>query len=259
MQTHQKMQSSMTVLSICMAFVLFFSSCQEETEKVSPKAEEPTDELVSFLVKSGFNEKDIELENDTYVIGGDILIDKSEVEKYVANGTALETDPSTEHYRGYYLVSSSNVSNMRFYISSSVPSSWVTAIYEAVDAWNSVNGTSLYMSITSSSSNAHTTITTGYSSQNWVARAYLPTSNGRPGYNMEINTRYNSLSSGYKKFTIVHEMGHIFGLYHTDQTQGYFINGTPSSDPNSVMNSYVLPWNGFTNGDEDAVQILYPD
>src|SRR5690606_23382986 len=110
----------------------------------------------------------------------------------------------------------------------------------------------------SSSSAANTVINTAYSNQNWVAQAYLPSSNRRPGHTMTINTKYNYLNSGYKLFTIVHEMGHIFGLYHTEQRQGIFIHGTPTTDANSVMNSYVLPWNGFTTGDIRAVQIIYP-
>ncbi|MBL3657619.1 M57 family metalloprotease [Fulvivirga sediminis] len=259
MQNRKGLQSLAAVMSVFMVVLFSFSSCQDESEKVSPKAVESTDELVSFLVKSGFNKEDIELKDETYIIGGDILIDKSEVEKHVDNGTSLEHLPTTEHYRGSYLVKSRYVSNISFYIDSSVPSSWVTAIQGAVNQWNSVNGTSLYLSIASNKSNATTTITTGFSKENWVARAYLPSYNGRPGYNMEINTNYNSLNDDYKLFTIVHEMGHIFGLYHTDQTQGSFIEGTPSNDPNSVMNSYILPWNGFTKGDITAVQIIYPD
>ncbi|GAA0189551.1 hypothetical protein GCM10009122_49990 [Fulvivirga kasyanovii] len=245
-------------LAIVAALSLYFVSCTQEDEVVAPAVEEPSDELVDFLVSSGFSKDEIKLEEDVFVIDDDILIAKDEVQKYVDGNRSDLSDARTEHYRGYYLVSNSYVTNIKFYIDSSVPSSWVTAIQGAVSQWNAVNGTKLYMSIVSSSSNANTVIGTGYSSENWVARAYLPSYNGRPGHTMTINTKYNYLNSGYKLFTIVHEMGHIFGLYHTDQTQGYFINGTPSVDSNSVMNSYILPWNGFTSGDVSAVQILYP-
>ncbi|MBL6449413.1 hypothetical protein JMN32_24085 [Fulvivirga sp. 29W222] len=245
-------------LAIVVALSFYFVSCTHEEEILTPIPEEPSDELVAFLVSSGFNEEEIKLEEDVFVINEDILISKDEVQKYVDGNKSDVSGASTEHYRGSYLVGNSYVTNIKFYIDSSVPSSWITAIQGAVNQWNSVNGTKLYMSIVSSSSNANTIIGTGYSSQNWVARAYLPSYNGRPGHTMTINTKYNYLNSGYKLFTIVHEMGHIFGLYHTDQTQGYFINGTPSVDSNSVMNSYILPWNGFTSGDVSAVQILYP-
>ena len=252
------------VYSIAKVFLLLaviLLSCSPDEEVVPSKEDGASDKLVEFLVNSGFNKDQIKLENDLFVIEEDILIEKAEVERYVAESLKMKPSPNgkTEHWRGPYLVSDTYVTNIKFYISSTVPSSWVTAIQGAVSQWNSVNGTKLFMSIVSSSSSANTVINTGYSSQNWVARAYLPSSNRRPGHTMTINTKYNSLSSSYKLFTIVHEMGHIFGLYHTDQTQGTFISGTPSVDPNSVMNSYVLPWNGFTSGDVAAVQILYPN
>lgn len=233
-------------------------SCTQEEEVITPEIEKPSEELINFLVRSGFHKDEIKLENGIFIIGNDILISREEVEKYAEGHGSAVSNAQTEHYRGYYLVSNSYVTNIKFYIDSSVPSDWATAIHGAVNQWNAVNGTKLYMSVVSSRSSANTVIGTSYSSQNWVARAYLPSYSGRPGHTMTINTKYNYLNSGYKLFTIVHEMGHIFGLYHTDQTQGYFINGTPSVDSNSVMNSYILPWNGFTNGDVAAVQILYP-
>jgi hypothetical protein len=75
---------------------------------------------------------------------------------------------------------------------------------------------------------------------------------------MTINTYYNSLDAGRKLFAMAHEMGHNFGLLHTNQTDGALIPGTPTTDANSVMNSFVLPWNGFTYYDQVAVQVLYP-
>ncbi|ELR69018.1 hypothetical protein C900_05576 [Fulvivirga imtechensis AK7] len=245
-----------SVYAVAFCVVLF--SCNEQEEVISPEVEKPSDELIDFLVKTGFEKDKIKFEDGVFVIDDDVLISKEELQKYVDGNRSEISDAQTEHYRGYYLVSNSYVTNIKFYIDSSVPSSWVTAIHGAVNQWNAVNGTKLYMSVVSNRSNANTVIGTSYSSQNWVARAYLPSYNGRPGHTMTINTKYNYLNSGYKLFTIVHEMGHIFGLYHTDQTQGYFISGTPATDPNSVMNSYILPWNGFTAGDVAAVQILYP-
>lgn len=244
---------------VCTTLAMSLVSCQQDQEPVSKKpTEKATDEQLQFLVNSGFHEDEIVLEEGVFIIDQDILITQKEVDNYIAR-EKQSVQGKEQHYRGPYLVSNSYVTNIKFYISSSVPSSWATAIRGAITQWNNVNGTSLYMSEVNSSSSANTVINTGYSSQNWVACAYLPSSNRRPGHTMTINTKYNSLNNSYKLFTIVHEMGHIFGLYHTDQNQGYFIEGTPYTDPNSVMNSYVLPWNGFTNGDLSAVQIIYPD
>lgn len=237
-------------------------SCKRDEEAVAPPAKEAnsTEALIQYLESTGFNRKNIVLENGRFIIEDDIVIEREEVEKYVAQQSPSPSLPNgrVDHYRGSYLVSDTYVTNIKFFIESSVPNDWRTAIRGAISQWNAVNGTKLYMSETTSSSTANTRINTGYDTGNWVARAYLPSSNRRPGYLMTINTKYNTLDSGRKLFTIVHEMGHIFGLYHTDQTQGIFIQGSPTQDPNSVMNSYVLPWNGFTMGDLKAVQLIYP-
>jgi hypothetical protein len=244
---------------IVMAFLvlLIFSSCNKEEDKVSPTTTSADlDPLISYLESTGFDRKNIVYKDGNFIIEGDIVISKEEVENYV-NGQSSKPNQRTDHYRGY-LVSNTYVTNIKYYINSTVPADWKTAIRGAISQWNAINGTKLYLTEVTSSSSANTTITTGYEDTNWVARAYLPSYYGKPGYLMTINTKYNYLSSGYKLFTIVHEMGHTFGLYHTDQTQGTFITGTPTSDPNSVMNSYILPWNGFTAGDQKAIQIMYP-
>jgi hypothetical protein len=251
--------SAKTCLLACS--LLATLSCKKDQEVVAPQAEKTpasTETLIQYLESTGFNRNHIVLKNGQFVIEDDILLDREEVEKYAAKGLPASPGGRVDHYKGYYIVSNAYVTNIKFYIESTVPSAWKTAIRGAISQWNAVNGTKLYLSETTSSTTANTRINTGYDDANWVARAYLPSSSGRPGYLMTINTKYNSLDSGRKLFTIVHEMGHIFGLYHTDQTQGIFIQGTPTSDPNSVMNSYVLPWNGFTSGDLKAVQIIYP-
>ena len=250
-------RSAGSIVVVCLFLFGVFFSCSTE-EEVTPSKSEPSRELVDFLVNSGFHEDEIKFEDGLFIIDEDILISETEVRNYLADQKPV-AGGRAEHWRGTYIVSDTYVTNIKFFIGSDVSSSWATAIRGAIDQWNAVNGTKLFMSEVTSSGAANTVIGTSYSSQNWVARAYLPSSRRRPGHSITINTKYNSLNSSYKLFTIVHEMGHVFGLYHTDQTQGIFINGTPSVDPNSVMNSYVLPWNGFTSGDVSAVQILYPE
>jgi hypothetical protein len=240
---------------MALAILITFFSCNKEEEKVAPTTED-LEPYLSYLESTGFDRENIVYKDGDFIIENDIVITRDEVQNYI-NGQTPVSNQRTDHYRGY-LVTNTYVTNIKYYIESTVPADWKTAIRGAISQWNAVNGTKLYLSEVTSSTSANCKINTGYENANWVARAYLPSYSGRPGYQLTINTKYNSLSSSYKLFTIVHEMGHTFGLYHTDQTQGTFITGTPTSDPNSVMNSYVLPWNGFTAGDIKAVQIIYP-
>jgi hypothetical protein len=242
---------------IFLALSMFLLACTKDriATEAQPKDNDP---LVSYLEKQGFQKEKIVLKGDNFILDGDVIISKAEVEKRVANEANPERVPSGEHWRGAYLISNTYNSNVRLYIDPAVPTAWRSAIQGAVNNWNAVNGTRLGMSIVTSQSNSDTRIFMGFESASWIARAYLPGSNGRPGVSVEINSNYNSLPSSQKLFAITHELGHTIGFYHTNQNQGIFIQGTPSVDANSVMNSFVLNWNGFTAGDVLATQILYP-
>ena len=247
-------RSGMLAIALCAGF----SSCQERD--VLPAAtEKKTDiqELTDYLVTTtghaaGSIVYDAEAKN--FVIDEDILISEADVRQRLKGASGGRT----EQWRWYYLVADTYVTNIDYYLEPSVPASWKTATRQAIGHWNALNGTRLLLQETTDRSQADVVVNTGYASANWIARAYLPFSNGQPGNEITINTKYNYLRATYKEFAITHEMGHTFGLTHTNQTEGEFITGTPTSDPNSVMNATVLAWNGFTDGDATAVQVLYP-
>lgn len=249
-------QSHFYFLLLALSIVLF--ACSKDNVTTDANAGDNTAKLISYLETQGFKPEQIVQKGDNFILDGDVLISRSELEKRAANDANPDRIPSGEHWRGAYLVSNTYNNNVRLYIDPAVPTAWRTAIQGAVNNWNAINGTRLGMSIISSPSGVYTRVFMGFESANWIARAYLPTSNGRPGVNVEINSNYNSLPASQKLFAITHELGHTIGFYHTNQTQGIFINGTPAVDANSVMNSFVLNWAGFTAGDVLATQILYP-
>ena len=246
-----------TVLAL---LIIFFSACsQKDKELKDTTPADNTAEMTSYLVSQGFDAQKIVYEKDRVVVESDIIMTipelKARVEQWKKDGA---TGPQTEQRRNTYIVSNTYNTNVRFYIESSVPAAWRTAIQGAVNNWNAVNGTRLGMSIITSPSGVYTRIFMGFESANWIARAYLPASNGRPGVSVEINSNFNSLPASQKLFAITHEFGHTIGFHHTNQTSGTHIPGTPTVDANSVMNSFVLNWAGFTAGDVLATQILYP-
>lgn len=246
-----------SVLTIVLSLSALLFSCKKEEAAKKPQTDQEIATLTNYLATKGFKADEIVYKDGTFTIEKDILITKDEVTARMKNeGTAGA--PSPEHYRGSYLISSTYSSNVKLYIDPAVPAAWVTAIQGAVANWNAVNGTSLGMSIVSTQAAANTRVFLGYENANWIARAYLPGSDRRPGVSVEINSNYNSLPASQKLFAITHELGHTIGFYHTNQTTGIFIPGTPTVDANSVMNSFVLNWAGFTAGDVLATQILYP-
>ena len=237
------------------AVLLLIASCSKRSVKTEePTNQENTEEMISYLSSQGFDQQQIVFENDRVIVEKDIIFSLPELQQRVTDWKTA----ATEQRRHTYIVSNSYNSNITIYIDPAVPSSWRTAIQGAVNNWNAVPSSRLGMSIVSSQSGAHCRVFMGFESANWIARAYLPASNGRPGVSVEINSNYNSLAASQKLFAITHEFGHTIGFHHTNQTSGTHIAGTPTSDPNSVMNSFVLPWNGFTSADVQATQILYP-
>ncbi|WP_235938587.1 M57 family metalloprotease [Chitinophaga solisilvae] len=242
---------------ICMtSLTLLFSSCSKNEKELQVPSPAPNaEEMTNYLVNQGFDREHIVFDKDRVVIESDIIMSLSDLKQRTAEWKAK---PETEHRRGTYIVSNTYNTNIKFYLDPAIPQVWRTAIQGAVNNWNAVNGTRLGMSIVSTQAGANTRVFMGYENANWIARAYLPGSDSRPGVTVEINSKYNSMSASQQLFAITHEFGHTIGFHHTNQATGVFINGTPTSDPNSVMNSTVLPWNGFTAGDVRATQILYP-
>ncbi len=249
---------NIVVFSTIFVVSLFVSCSNEELDDSA----EPTSDLnkyYTFLVNSGFERNTITFneENEMFIIDNDLLISKSEVANYIKRD-GLDAGLNDKQRRGTYIVSANNARNVTYFIESDVSQSWKDAINSAVAQYNVINGSGLRISITNNRDNADSRIFNGFSNESWVARALLPNSSRRVGSWIEINTRYNGMESGRKLFTMVHEMGHNFGLLHTNQTSGSVIPGTPLTDPNSVMNSFVLPWQGFTNFDLVAIRTLYP-
>jgi hypothetical protein len=245
---------------LCIFLMLLVFSCEKNELTPSNSKTRGLEKHIQFLVETTGSSADeivYDAAQDQFIIHDDLLISRTEVENYMARESAAQG--RTKQRRYTYIVSPSRVTNIKYYSDGTVPAAWRTAITQAVAAWNAVNGTSLFISEVTSSASADVRVNAIYEGgAGWVARATLPSSSGAPGSIMTINTYHNGLSSGHKLFAMAHEMGHNFGLLHTNQTDGTLIPGTPASDPNSVMNSFVLPWAGFTHYDQVAVQVLYP-
>jgi predicted Zn-dependent protease len=176
--------------------------------------------------------------------------------------------PQTEQRRGTYLLQDNIARYLDIYFmtNNNVPADWVNAVVSAVNNWNNApTATKLNLNINPLNQiifPLYGKICIQMYTENGsstIAYTYLPASDGTPPNAIYINTYYNSLSQSEKVFTMTHELGHAIGLHHTNQTAGTLIPGTPASDPNSVMNSVVLPWSAFTTGDLTALSTLYPN
>lgn len=214
-----------------------------------------------------------------FIAGKDIVVSLANARQRVKNTEISPASTERTGQRVYtYTATSTNAANIAIYADASVTSDWLAALDQAIANWNSTNShvymkrvTATTVTTTSGKGKKKTTTTTTVApayniivktlydaSTSMVAQAYLPYYDGTVGNEVDINTYYGTLSSSYKIFALTHELGHTIGFTHTDGTYGNLIPGTPDTDPNSVMNSFVLPWNGFTPYDVTAVNTLYP-
>jgi hypothetical protein len=279
-------KTNFTVASIvaCLALsaIVLTSSCKKsDLKKEEAVSTEELGQLKTFVASStGFPLESIEYNaaKKYFIAGKDIIVDLQDARQRLNNRQVNPSSAAGTEQRVYtYTVSASNVASINIYADNTVPADWLAALDQAIANWNNTNS-HVYMkrvsgttTTTSGKGKKKTTttsttppsynilVTTLYdASTSMVAQAYMPYYNGTVGNEVDINTYYSYLSSSYKTFALTHELGHSIGFTHTDGTYGDLIPGTPETDPNSVMNSFVLPWNGFTPYDLTAVQTIYP-
>ena len=282
--TKIKFTGSKTILCLTLiAVIMLAQSCKKadlkQEEALTP---EQIEQLKSFVASStGFPLTSIDYNSTKkyFVAGKDILISLKDAQTRLKNTEISASSTEGRDQRVYvYTVTPSNAANIAIYADNTVPTDWLAALDAAIANWNSTNShvfmrrvTATTTTTTSGRGKKKTTTTTSTppayniivktlynDSTSMVAQAYMPYSDGTVGNEVDINTYYSTLSSSYKTFALTHELGHTIGFTHTDGTYGNLIPGTPDTDPNSVMNSFVLPWNGFTTYDVIAVNTLYP-
>lgn len=206
------------------------------------------------LQKVAFDSK-----KNIFIIGGDIHMSLKDAKEHYNKSISKTGYTNKTAQRSYtYLVTPINSTSIQVYISPDVPSDWQIAINQAITNWNNINSSitiSLVYAPTSTSINIgiYNDTTT-----NTVAYANFPNASGECGKYIQINTKFNYLSATVKVFAITHEMGHNFGLTHTDVSSYSLIPCTPVSDSGSVMNSVTSVWSGYSTHDNIAISTLYP-
>ena len=244
-------------LTVFMMGVLLIS-CQKEDDSIKTTNEiaVSSDEKILWLQQNGFQDEEITyLEDEGVFDMGDARVFESDVDARMSQTNSKVA----QQRRTLWLVDDANVEDINVFITSSVSSSYQDAIVIALQKWNDIPLCKINFTIVTSSSDADITVTTfNDPNTNVVAWAYYPFSSGVAGNEVSINTKYEYFSSTVKINTMLHEFGHTIGLRHTNTTDGTHITGTPTSDPSSVMQSYVQAVSNFSNGDILAARTLYP-
>jgi hypothetical protein len=263
MQISMLLQKKISLPAI--VFLFLFSSCKKTAIK-EEIADSNTNTDIAQLKEAIANATGMPLEavayakdKEEFVIEEDSYLSLEDAKNRFSkkeNGE-LAGAKGTQHMQSYFLVDPDKIGSVAIYVDRSVPEAWADALDKAIENWNA-SGSSVYMEKTSYPSWTATRVTASYMDSRTIASAALPDYYGNPGRRVSINTYYNTLSESKKIFALTHELGHTIGFSHTNGSFGYLIDGTPTRDSESVMNSFCLQWTGFTDYDLLAISLTYP-
>jgi len=269
------MKNSLLLLAAAMLFTAI--ACQKNNSLTDIQNDTTEAHIIrAYLTDTyGFSPENIEETADAFIVEGDQVFPKanfwedygmsSHNEFFVEAAHEEGTASDRKHYRSSYLVTSTP-KIIKLNVHSSVPQSWRWAIVAALVEWNELDGKFKFEGMNSNNlvDGAINFRMHDLLPDDVVARGTYPTSNGKPGNLIEINSHHNYMVHSQKIFAIIHEIGHNIGLRHTDDGLGTLITNVSNScknnaDHNSVMQPYVDLWDDFTTCDKEAYEALYPN
>ncbi|WP_264534862.1 M57 family metalloprotease [Flavobacterium sp. N1736] len=252
------------MIAICLS--QFFIQCSSDDNKgieEKPIAEQYTDEIIllrNFLAESlhGDIEKIIyDSKENAFIIDKDVVMPLQQARDRYNESGFKNTNKITQQFNGN-IMKPEMAASIQVYISSEVTSEWRIAINKAINTWNITNSGINITIVNASTSSTVNIIMVSLADRSVIADAYYP-SGGKPGTRVRINTNFaNKLNDTKRISTITHELGHTFGLSHTDGSFGSLIPCTPISDKSSIMHSTVNDYVDFSYFDDVAISTLYP-
>ncbi|MFD2514730.1 M57 family metalloprotease [Pontibacter locisalis] len=219
-----------------LVFTCGFTSCQQEEEVVNK--EEVSDLTLNQIANMGFNNQNVQRAEGGYIVEGDIFLSEKDLAS-AYDQKALRVGES-EQYRTNNLVSVGSSRTIRVAITTSLPSSYVSALDEAIRRYNAQY---LRIKFQRVSSNYEILFSKAPSGSTYLASAGFP-SGGNPYNSVKVNSDYLGSSPGtnYLATILAHEMGHTVGFRHTDyMDRSYSCGGSYYNEGASTVGAVHIP------------------
>jgi len=291
-----KKTSILSAFSKTMCFSLLLtlsiSSCKKsEAPVVTPETKLEVDATTIAKIKElGFQTQNIKEFGEYYIVEDDIMISKKSLSETKRPESLMSTGGKISQASTNNLVNGNNYHNVNISIDESIwgHGVWYSAVLTAITVWNSNPNSDIKLNLIisdyqySPSPNVDIVIRgdQGALPTNVAAYAEFPTNSQRPGNLILVNSDFRDpntqyfIHQGQGAWNVIHEIGHTLGLRHTNwQTNdtptsigANLIAGTPTSDPNSVMNGGTALSDYFNYSypalpsiyDAIAINTLYP-
>ncbi len=231
------MKRLINILAMLAMLAVGFYSCTKDDAATS------SDNLVSAEVLTqirqlGFSTNDVIKEDDVYIVEGDIRLHETDLlrawqEKALRVGEA-------EQYRTTNLVGGLP-RTIRVAITTSLPSSYVTALNTAISRYNAESLRIKFVRV--SSYPVDILVTKAPSGATYLASAGFP-SGGNPYNQILVNSTYLGSNPGtnYLATILAHEIGHCIGFRHTDyMDRSYSCGGSYYNEGASTVGAIHIP------------------
>ncbi|KAA3436406.1 M57 family metalloprotease [Rufibacter hautae] len=231
------MKKNYSIKLLAFALLLGGTSCSVSEEEVVEKAQVSKEKLQQ-IYNMGFGTTDVKAVDGGYLVEGDIFLTDEQLN--------AKQDPKflrvgeTEQYRTSSLVSVGSGRTINVAITTSLPSSYVTALDEAIRRYNAEN---LLIRFRRVSSGYNILLSKAPTGSSYLASAGFP-SGGNPYNRVLVNSDYMGSNPGtnYLATILAHELGHTIGFRHTDyMDRSYSCGGAYTNEGASTVGAIHIP------------------
>lgn len=228
-------KSLFAVLSFAVLAILAVS-CKKDA-KAPVQEDKISDEVLAKIYTLGYSNKNVQKHTEGYLVEGDIVITEEMLNQKPEN--IFLRIAGEEHYRTNNLVTGLP-RNITVRVSTSLPSSYVTATDEAIRRYNAEG---LRVTFSRVTSGGNIVLSPAPAGAGYLASAGFPSS-GNPYNSVRVNSAYLGSNPGtnYLATILAHEIGHCIGFRHTDyMNRSYSCGGSAVNEGASTVGAVHIP------------------